>query len=88
MQSWNKQFSEDDPWRYPDLRNFRRDFDRGQRAVIVTKCGLPVVSGQPMNPDEKRKEAKRSKERIITFLKAYEEKHGNAPLPTIEKHRR
>jgi hypothetical protein len=88
LESWNKQFSEDDPWRYPDLRNFRRGFDRGQRAVIGTKWGLPGVSGQPMSADQKREEAKRSKERIITFLKAYEEKHGNASLPTIEKHRR
>jgi hypothetical protein len=79
LDSWNKQFSEDDPRRYPDVRNFRRDFHRGQRVVIGTECGLPGIPGQPMSAKEKRKEAEQSKQRIITFLKAYEEKHGNAP---------
>jgi hypothetical protein len=81
LDSWNKQFSEGDPRRYPDVRNFRRDFARGQRVVIGTEWGLPGIPGQPMSAEEKRKEAERSRGRIMTFLKAYEEKHGNTPLP-------
>lgn len=80
LEDWNKQFSEDDPRRYGDVRNFRRDFDRGQRAVIGTEWGLPGVPSQPMSADEKRKEAEQSKERMIAFLKAYRAKHGNTQL--------
>jgi hypothetical protein len=78
LESWNKQFSESDPRRYQDVRNFRRDFDRAQQAVIGTGWGLPGHRGQPMSADEGRKKAERGKERIITILKAYREKHGNA----------
>lgn len=31
LESWNEQFSEGDPWRYPDVQNFWRDFMRDRR---------------------------------------------------------
>ena len=63
LESWNKQFSEGDPRRYPDVQNFWRDFMRGQEAVIGTKWGLPGVPGQPMSADEGRKHIKHFIER-------------------------
>ena len=80
LESWNKQFSEGDPRRYPDVRNFRRDFDRGQQAVIGTEWGLPGVPAQPMSADEERNEAEERKERMIAALKGYAKKTNNAPL--------
>jgi hypothetical protein len=80
LESWNKQFSEGDPRRYSDVRNFRRDFDRGQQAVIGTEWGLPGTPDQPISADEARKEARERKERLITALKAHREKYGNTPL--------
>jgi hypothetical protein len=80
LESWNKQFSEGDPRRYSDVRNFRRDFDRGQQAVIGTEWGLPAVPGQPLTYQEKLAEGKASKERLMVMLKAHAEKTGDAPL--------
>ena len=78
LDSWNKQFSESDPRRYPDVRNFRRDFDRGQQAVIGTKWGLPSVPGQPMSYQEKVTQAKAREARLIKGLKALAVKTGDA----------
>ena len=66
--------------RYPEVRNFHRDFDRGQQAVIGTEWGLPGIPGQPLTYQEKLVEAKASKERIMMMLKAQAEKNGNAAL--------
>jgi|SRR5215204_471930 len=73
LESWNKQFSEDDPRMYPDIRNFRRDFDRGQQAVIGTELGLPGIPGHPMTYREKAAEAKEGEEHIINLLAALSE---------------
>jgi hypothetical protein len=53
LDSWKKQFSESDPRRYPDVRNVRRDFDRGQQAVIGTKWAYRVYLASPY-PTKKR----------------------------------
>jgi hypothetical protein len=80
MGSWNKQFSEGDPRCYSEVRNFHRDFDRGQQAVIGTEWGLPGVPGQPLTYQQKLAEAEASKERLTMVLKAHAENTGNAAL--------
>jgi hypothetical protein len=80
LESWNKQFSEGDPQRYPDVRNFRRDFDRGQQAVIGTAWGLPGVPGQPMSYQQRLAEAKAREAHITKALKVIAKKTGNAPF--------
>jgi hypothetical protein len=67
LENWNRQFSEGDPQRYPDVRNFQRDFRRGQKGVIGTKWGLPGVPGQPMTAED-RKTARRNAQRILERL--------------------
>lgn len=52
LKDWNGQLSNDDPWRYSDVRNFQRDFHRAQLAVIGTNQGLPGVPGMPMTAAE------------------------------------
>jgi len=64
LENWNRQFSEGDPRRYPDVRNFQRDFKRGQKGVIGTEWGLPGVPGQPMTAED-RKTARRNDKRIL-----------------------
>jgi hypothetical protein len=56
-QAWNEMYARGHKWHYynskdPDARIFRRDFDRGQQAVIGTKCGLPGIPNQPMTKAE------------------------------------
>jgi hypothetical protein len=56
-QAWNGIYPKGHEWHYysskdPNARVFRRDFDRGQQAVIGTKLGLPGVPSQPMTKAE------------------------------------
>jgi hypothetical protein len=55
LELWNEQL-EHHSWRYQNVRNFRRDFMRGQEAIIGTQWGLPGVPGEPKNAEEVRKD--------------------------------
>jgi len=62
---WNERHPRGHDWHYyssrdPDARIFRRDFDRGQQAVIGTKWGLPGVPNQPMTKAQALERAQRN----------------------------
>jgi hypothetical protein len=59
LELWNEQLREPHSWRYENVRNFRRDFTRGQEAVIGTKWGLPGMLGEPKDAKEAREDMKR-----------------------------
>jgi len=54
--SWDDTLPVDSPWRYGEqgLRNFRRDFGRGQQAITDGTQGLPAIPGQPKTQSESR----------------------------------
>ena len=67
---WNERDPRGHKWHFhsskdPDVRIFRRDFDRGQRAVIGTKWSLPGVPNEPMT----RAEAMGRAQRILKVLR-------------------
>lgn len=51
---WDSHLSVGHAWRYGEAghRNFRRDFARGQEAIICSKWGLPGYPGQPKTAAE------------------------------------
>jgi hypothetical protein len=70
LEDWNRVYPEADAWHYKNARttgvqNFRRDFDRGQEAVIGTRFGLPGVPDQPRTAAE----TKAAFERMLENLK-------------------
>ena len=56
LELWNEQLPEPHSWRYKNVRNFQRDFRRGQEAIIGTKWGLPGVPGEPKNAEEAKED--------------------------------
>jgi len=67
---WNERYHRGHDWHYysskdPDARIFRRDFDRGQQAVIGTKWGLPGIPGQPMTAEEAHEARRRNTRRML-----------------------
>jgi hypothetical protein len=64
LELWNEQL-EHHSWRYKNVRNFRRDFMRGQEAIIGTQWGLPGVPGEPKNEEQVREDdIKRLRSRV------------------------
>jgi len=56
LELWNELLPEPHSWRYKNVRNFQRDFRRGQEAIIGTKWGLPGVPGEPKNAEEAKED--------------------------------
>lgn len=49
---WNAQLPQGDSRHYKEVKYFRRDFQRAQRAILGSERGLPGVPGQPMTRAE------------------------------------
>ena len=70
LERWKQAHPDDN--RFRTYNNFRQFFVRGEEAT-VPHYKWPTIQTSP----EQDAEIQRAKERWITFLRKYEEKHGN-----------